>query len=508
MRSNVADLSKRAPDRVGPARGLELGHGLLARRELGAVPDRPIEPAPQQSAAHRRRAAVHEARECVLGPVAEARLDFEVPASRRVHDQRLVAPLALDGAQVRDLPSLRVFDVLQQAAGGADGERDILGVEAREVAHAELLREQPAAGLGLEMPGGAAAQARGREKPGGLLEGLGDEQLRRPETLELGRERLEVLELVEREMPAREVEPRESDLPAARVDAARIDGASVDSEGGEVARFPVAEQRRVRQRAWRHDAHDLARDGALARGRVAGLLADRDGFTEFDEAREVGLDRVHGHPGHRDRRARGLAALRQRDVDELRGAARIVVEELVEVAHTVEQQDVRVLGLDGQVLLHDGGMGGGQGRGRRAWWSFGARSPVTGHRLPIAGCRSSVVGRQLPVVGCQEAIGVAVGRSDCSEPGQDTRSRASFRQARTRTIIERRVLRRPRADRGRRFRDRPTALAEPQSGRRREAAQLERLQYPWQTAGYLDSIVPRGGARFRHDHRRFVALTG
>ncbi len=47
------------------------------------------------------------------------------------------------------------------------------------------------------------------------------------------------------------------------------------------------------------------------------------------------------------------AALRERDVDELGGAARVVVEQLVEIAHPVEQQRVRKLRLDRKVLLHD-----------------------------------------------------------------------------------------------------------------------------------------------------------
>ncbi len=46
----------------------------------------------------------------------------------------------------------------------------------------------------------------------------------------------------------------------------------------------------------------------------------------------------------------------KRDVEKLRGAARIVVEHLVEIAHAIEQQHVRVLRLDAQVLLHHGGV--------------------------------------------------------------------------------------------------------------------------------------------------------
>jgi hypothetical protein len=52
----------------------------------------------------------------------------------------------------------------------------------------------------------------------------------------------------------------------------------------------------------------------------------------------------------------GGAALGERDVEKLRGAARVVVEHLVEIAHPVEQQDVGMLSLDAQILLHHGGV--------------------------------------------------------------------------------------------------------------------------------------------------------
>jgi predicted glycosyl hydrolase (DUF1957 family) len=42
----------------------------------------------------------------------------------------------------------------------------------------------------------------------------------------------------------------------------------------------------------------------------------------------------------------------KRDVEQPRRFLRVVEEQLVEVAHPVEEQDVWVLGLDAQVLLH------------------------------------------------------------------------------------------------------------------------------------------------------------
>ena len=58
------------------------------------------------------------------------------------------------------------------------------------------------------------------------------------------------------------------------------------------------------------------------------------------------------HARHRDRLAGGLAARGERDVEQRGGATSVLVEQLVEIAHAVEQQRVRVLRLDAQVLLH------------------------------------------------------------------------------------------------------------------------------------------------------------
>jgi hypothetical protein len=77
---------------------------------------------------------------------------------------------------------------------------------------------------------------------------------------------------------------------------------------------------------------------------------------------------VERHSRHRDRLARRLAARRERDIEQPRGALGVVVEQLVEIAHAIEQQHVGVLRLQAQVLLHHGCMLVRLvGRGRGAW---------------------------------------------------------------------------------------------------------------------------------------------
>ena len=112
--------------------------------------------------------------------------------------------------------------------------------------------------------------------------------------------------------------------------------------------------------------------GPFAFGGIADLLADRDRLAAAHEPREVTFGAVIRHARHRDRLACRLAARRQRDVEQARRALRVVVEQLVEIAHPIEQQRVGVLRLEAQVLLHDGGVL----RGR--FWKSGACSHLIG----------------------------------------------------------------------------------------------------------------------------------
>ena len=112
------------------------------------------------------------------------------------------------------------------------------------------------------------------------------------------------------------------------------------------------QQRGIGERARRHDAHHFAFHRAFAGGGVADLFADRHGLAELHQPRQILLDSVIRHARHFDRLAVGGTALRERNIKQLGGAFRILMKQFVEIAHAVEQQHVRMLCLDAQVLLH------------------------------------------------------------------------------------------------------------------------------------------------------------
>jgi hypothetical protein len=123
-------------------------------------------------------------------------------------------------------------------------------------------------------------------------------------------------------------------------------------DGQQQVLAPVVEQGCIRERARGDDAGDLAFDRTFRCGGIADLFAHRHRLAELHQLGEILLDGMEGHAGHLDRLAGRSAALGQRDVHQLCGTHGIFEEQLVEIAHAVEQQLVRMLCLDAQVLLH------------------------------------------------------------------------------------------------------------------------------------------------------------
>ena len=108
------------------------------------------------------------------------------------------------------------------------------------------------------------------------------------------------------------------------------------------------------QRAAREDLGDLPVHETLAR--FAHLLGDGDLDPAVHELGQVGVDRVVRHPRQRHPLVSAHRTRGQRDLADVRQHLGILVERLVEVAQAEQQQRVRVLLLQFQVLgPHRGG---------------------------------------------------------------------------------------------------------------------------------------------------------
>ncbi len=130
----------------------------------------------------------------------------------------------------------------------------------------------------------------------------------------------------------------------------------LEHRGQVVARLGV-EQAVLGQRARRDEANHVAAHHRLRAalpglGRIFHLLAHSHPEAPPDQPLQVFVGAVDRHAAHGDVLAQMLAALGQHDAERLRGRHRILEEQLVEIAHPVEQQAVRIGGLDLEKLRH------------------------------------------------------------------------------------------------------------------------------------------------------------
>jgi len=347
-------------------------HGLMACADHPTVAQRAMQPAPQQACAHRCDRMIEHAEQGEVAIAARMRVEFEVAPCGSIHGHSLVGALDGEPGKVRQRGLLRFLDIPEQRTGRGDRERQRIDAVAGQVARTEEAREFALRRRRVEMPRRALAQAGqgGHERrPGDIF---ADQGFGRREACEFRRECFGVGDLAEQEAAGRKVDPCESVVRTPRGDRQQQVVAT------------LFEQRGIRHRAWGDHAHDLALDQALRRSRVADLFADRDRLAELHEPGEISLDGVIRHASHRDRCACRCTALGQRDVEQACGLARIVVEQLVEVAHAEQHERVRIFRLCGEILAHQW----------RVLRSVDDRHPV--RPCWLAACSSVAGGRATP----------------------------------------------------------------------------------------------------------------
>ena len=156
---DVAEAAEGVADIMVCARREQLLHCVMTLADDPAFAQRPMQPAAQQAAAHRRDGAVEHAEQGVPGVAIDAGVEFQMAAGGRVHRDRAVAGLDADRGEVRQPLFLGFLDVAQQRAGRSDGQWLALDAETGEVEQIEELQQLPAAAVGVEQPRRASAHA-------------------------------------------------------------------------------------------------------------------------------------------------------------------------------------------------------------------------------------------------------------------------------------------------------------------------------------------------------------
>ena len=298
----------------------------------------------EQTSAGRRSRAVHDVEKAAAATAVERPHELEIAPRRRVDGHHGAVRLAPQRCEARPLPLLGEIEIVDKGPGGGD-----LGA----VEVAERVERGDAVDFAQAARRGGRVEAHRRQHgrrtgPIGKCrfvgQRLGSQQLPRRDLRQQGGER-RGRRCGDREAAGRHVEPR--DAPGAvgpryrrqMVVCARVEQAVFD----ESPRSDEAD----------HVARNRALGAALARRRgVFRLLADRHLETGADEPLEIGFVAVSGHAAHGNLAALVPAPAGQRDAQRRGRAHRIVEEHLVEVAHAIEEQRVRVLALDLEILGH------------------------------------------------------------------------------------------------------------------------------------------------------------
>ncbi len=327
--------------------------GVLPAADRGDVGERPGQPLRQEPPARRRRRHVDALQERALALAGERARQLEIGAGRRVDLQRLPAGGAHRRRERRPRAELRALDIGEHGGGGDQlGLRE--GAEAVERGDAKILLDPPPGARAIDAVARHAGDGGARLAPEAgkrriVADRVGADDLLRIDAGDLRRQRL-ALAGAEREASGRDVDLGKAVLPAGLIQPHPADA---EQHGG----AGRVEERLLGDRAGGDEPHDVAPHhglgAALARlGRVFQLLADRDAVPGRDQPLQVIIGAMHGHAAHRDVDALVPATLGEHDSERPRGDFGILEEQLVEVAHAVEQERIRVRRLDLDILRH------------------------------------------------------------------------------------------------------------------------------------------------------------
>ena len=191
----------------------------------------------------------------------------------------------------------------------------------------------------LEAPAGEAADRRRQPFEVGRL--LRQEQLRR----------IQARQLFAQRAPAGQ--GGRGEFAGGDVGVGQPDALVVKDDGGEKVVLPGVQHARFDDRTGGKDAHHLARHQTVDRC-GADLLAEGDLVAAGDQFGDIPFGRMVGNAAHGDPLALGNGAPGEDQVQLAGRHVRVIVEHFVEVAQAKEDDGVRVLRLDVEILLPGG----------------------------------------------------------------------------------------------------------------------------------------------------------
>ncbi len=233
----------------------------------------------------------------------------------------------------------------KDTARRAQGYGHVFTIESTKVAGTEVIVQGLAGTVQIEVPGWSTAQGAMGELAGQFSLAV-DENLGRFQAFNFGLQRFQSADFIQHQTAAGDIHQCQA------IDCLRVIADATLGNGQQAVVTACIQQRFIADRAGCNHPHDLPFYRALAGGRVANLLADGYGDTGIYQFHQITIDSMKRDAAHGNGLSGRLATCGQGDVENIGGAPGIVKEELVKVPHAIEQQVIRVLGLDAQKLLH------------------------------------------------------------------------------------------------------------------------------------------------------------
>ncbi len=332
----------------GPALGplQQLRHRLEPQLDGRRLAQRLPQPAPQQAAAPGRHRAVEDAEQRPVAAGAARRLeDLQVRQRRGVEDEGRGAVADRQAAHVPQPALLGALGVVERRGGGPH--RGLAGLEP-EAAHGRdaQMALQQVTRLALIQPLSVLQPADAQAVALRPLPDPGRQPLPRLHQQQLtGRVEAQIVEGLAVVGPAADEERAGRDVEKRGGGPAVVAG-----QRREEVLLRPGQQLGVAQGAGGDDPGHLPAHQTLGLGGLLHLVADRHLEAGAHRLGEVDFEGVVRHPAHR-RFALGAALPRgERHLQQRRGALGVLEEQLVEVAHPVEQQGVRMLRLELQIV--------------------------------------------------------------------------------------------------------------------------------------------------------------
>ena len=362
----------------------EIGNGIEARVQCLGIGQGTAEPACKLPRPSRGHGTIDGGKEAARACALVRPDQLEIGAGRGIDDKKTPRALFSRRPEQRRLADLRDLHIGEQP-----GERGKLGpgefAEGVERGDAETVLQRPLAAYGVEM----RARAR-RKRCACFLDVAAEHRIARDVVAKQNFAGLEPGKLARKiararlrgdQLPGRDVERGESVSGLAPFLAGRPEQRGQEIVGAGIEEGLLGEGAR-RDETHHVAAHHRLRPALPGLGRVLDLLAHGHAVASRDQALEIIVGGVDGHAAHGDVGAQMLAALGERDPERARGDLGVLEEQLVEIAHAIEQEAIGIGRLDLQIL---GDHGRGEGhllRSRGAWrgpQEVGAPGPR--HRL-------------------------------------------------------------------------------------------------------------------------------